>query len=251
MSTASNSAGSISVVGREASPANHQRLKVQGVAKGILCLFLLALAIPAAGEAEHRHRRPDDIKQYLEHLDSSERDRYQKPMQVIEALSLKPGMTVADLGSGSGYFTRRFVEAVTETGKVYAVDVEPEMLNYARASIEHMHIPYSAEFILARPESPKLPFESADLIFVCNTYHHLEDRVKYFAGVKAALRQGGRMVIVDFYHDERSGDLGFPKRHLVPRETVLDEMAGAGYRLLREHEFLPRQYFLEFVPVQH
>ena len=227
-----------------------QKLKMSGVVRGLACLLVLALGLPAAGESEHHPRRPDDIKQYLEYLDSPERDRYQKPAQVVEALLLKPGMSVADLGSGSGYFTRRFVEAVTETGKIYAVDVEPEMLSYVRESIVHMHIPYSAEFILARPESPKLPFESVDLVFVCNAYHHLENRVAYFMGVKSALRTDGRIAIVDFYHDERSGDLGFPKHHLVARDTVLDEMARAGYRLLREHEFLPRQYFLEFVPVQ-
>lgn len=225
--------------------------KVLDVVQGLIGLIVLTISILAAGESEHQPRRPDDIKQYLEQLDNPERDRYQKPAQVVEALVVKPGMNVADLGSGSGYFTRRFVEAVTETGKVYAVDVEPEMLSYVRESIMHMHIPYSAEFILARPESPKLPFESLDLVFVCNTYHHLEDRAKYFMGVKSALRAGGRIAIVDFYHDERSGELGFPKHHLVPRDTVIEEMVLAGYRLLREHGFLPRQYFLEFAPVQN
>ncbi len=77
----------------------------------VLCAFL---AGPALAEERHQHRRPDDIKQYLEHLDSTERDRYQKPSEVIDALKLKPGMAVADLGSGSGYFTRHFIEAVTD-----------------------------------------------------------------------------------------------------------------------------------------
>lgn len=195
-----------------------------------------------------QHRGPRDIKQYLEMLDSSERDKDQKPSQVVEALGLKQGMAVADLGSGSGYFTRRFAEAVTETGKVHAVDVEPEMLTYAEQSLVHMHIPYQAEFILARPDNPKLPTGSVDLIFVCNVYHHLENRTTYFANTKSALKPGGRIAIVDFYHDDRSGDVGFSKKHLVPRETVLDEMTKAGYKLNREHTFLPKQYFLEFVP---
>ena len=213
-------------------------------------LLLLAcnlLACPVLAQDEHQHRRPDDIKQYLEHLDSAERDQYQKPAQVIEALRVKPGMAIADLGSGSGYFTRRFVEAVTDSGMVYAVDVEPEMLAYVKESIMHIHVPYSAEFILARPDNPKLPFESVDLIFVCNTVHHLDDRAAYFRDVKSALKPGGRIAIIDFYPDERSGNLGFPKRHLVSRETIVKEMDEAGYRLDREHTFLPRQYFLEFV----
>lgn len=201
----------------------------------------------AAAQDKHQHRRPDNIAQYLEHLDSSERDQYQKPLQVIEALNLKPGQAVADLGSGSGYFTRRLVGAVTEAGKVYAIDVEPEMLRYVEESLVHMHAPYSADFILARPDSPKLPVESVDLIFLCNVYHHLEDRTTYFRNARSALKAGGRIAIIDFYHDERSGDLGFSKQHLVPRDTVMAEMTAAGYRLEREHNFLPRQYFLEFV----
>lgn len=203
---------------------------------------------PAVAQDQHQHRRPDNIAQYLEHLDSSERDQYQKPIQVIEALNLKPGQAVADLGSGSGYFTRRLVGSVTEAGKVYAIDVEPEMLRYVEDSLVHTHAPYNAEFILARSDSPKLPVESVDLIFVCNVFHHLEDRTTYFRNARTALKPGGRIAIIDFYHDERSGDLGFSKQHLVPRDTVIAEMTTAGYRLEREHRFLPRQYFLEFVP---
>jgi ubiquinone/menaquinone biosynthesis C-methylase UbiE len=212
-----------------------------------LCAFI---ASPAFAQDQHQHRRPDDIKQYLEHLDSEERDQHQKPRQVIDALNLKPGLTVADLGSGSGYFTRRFIEAVTETGKVYAVDVEPEMLKYAEESVVHMHRSYTAEFILARPDNPKLPYESIDLLFVCNTYHHLDERAKYFSDTKSSLKPGGRVAIIDFYHDERSGELGFPKHHLVPRETVIAELTDAGYKLVREHHFLPKQYFLEFTRSQ-
>lgn len=223
---------------------------VQQLATILLLLACTLLASPLLAQDGHQHRRPDDIKQYLERLDSAERDQYQKPREVIEALRVKPGMAIADLGSGSGYFTRRFVEAVTDSGMVYAVDVEPEMLTYVKESIMHMHVPYSADFILARPDNPKLPFESVDLIFVCNTVHHLDDRTTYFRNVTSALKPGGRIAIIDFYPDERSGNLGFPKRHLVSRETILKEMNEAGYRLEREHTFLSRQYFLEFTPAK-
>lgn len=213
----------------------------------LLATLCITLAGSALAEDQHQHRRPDDIKQYLDHLDSTERDRYQKPAEVIDALKLKPGMAVADLGSGSGYFTRRFIEAVTETGMVYAVDVEPEMLAYAKESVIHMHTAYTAEFILAQPDNPKLPFASVDLLFVCNTIHHLENRSKYFSDLKSSLKPRARIAIIDFYPDERSGDLGFPKHHLVARDAVIQEMAAAGYQLAREYSFLPKQYFLEFV----
>ncbi len=222
--------------------------KSQSIAPFIALACWTLFAGSAVAQDPHQHRRPDNIAQYLEHLDSSERDQYQKPTQVIEALNLKPGQAVADLGSGSGYFTRRLVGAVTEVGKVYAIDVEPEMLRYVEDSLVHMHVPYNAEFILTRPDSLKLPVESVDLIFVCNVFHHLEDRATYFRNANSALKPGGRIAIIDFYHDERSGDLGFPKHQLVSQDTVMAEMTAAGYRLDREHTFLPRQYFLEFIP---
>ena len=212
--------------------------------------FVVYLLLPILGWAQHgeHQRRPSDIKEYLEHLDSPSRDAYQKPAQVVDALGVKPGMAVADLGAGSGYFTRRFAEAVTEKGKVYAIDVEPEMLTYIQESLVHMHIAYTAEFILARPDDPKLPLDSVDLIFVCNVFHHLENRAKYFSNVRGALKPNGRIAILDFYHDERSGEVGFPRHHLVPRDRVIEEMTQAGYRLAKEHSFLPRQYFFEFAP---
>jgi ubiquinone/menaquinone biosynthesis C-methylase UbiE len=212
---------------------------------GLLVQTLL-LMNPVLAEHGHQHERMPNVMEYLERLDRPERDQDQKPGLVVEALGLKPGMSVADLGSGSGYFTRRFVEAVTETGKVYAIDLEPAALKYVEERLARMHRPYHAEFILARPESPKLPIESVDLIFVCNTFHHLEDRPTYFRNVRSALKSGGRIAIIDYYHDERSGELGFPKKHLVARETVVKELAVAGYSLINEHKFLPKQYFLEF-----
>jgi ubiquinone/menaquinone biosynthesis C-methylase UbiE len=220
---------------------------------GVAGLALLMLGLLWAGQARpqerHQHERMPNVMEYLDRLDRPERDQDQKPAQVVDALGLKPGMHVADLGAGSGYFTRRFVEAVSETGKVYVIDVEPEALKYVEERLVQMHRPFEAEFILARPDNPKIPIESVDLIFVCNTYHHLEDRTEYFRNVKTSLKPGGRIAIVDFYHDERSGELGFPKRHLVPRETLVEEMTAAGYRLANEHTFLPRQYFLEFTPL--
>jgi arsenite methyltransferase len=192
------------------------------------------------------HRRPADIQQYLEHLDRAERDTDQQPDKVVEALSLKPGLSVADIGAGSGYFTRRFIRAVTEKGKVYAIDIEPDMLQYAKDTIARMPVTSTVEFILAQPDNPRLPPQSVDLIFLCNVYHHLDHRSAYFSNVQSALKPGGRIAIIDFYHDARSGDVGFPRKHLVSRDTVVREMTDAGFRLTREHEFLPRQYFLEF-----
>ncbi len=157
---------------------------------------------------------------------------------------------MADVGAGSGYFTRSLAQAVGNTGQVVAVDVEQKMLDYNKQELEKLGIADRAKFILAKPDDPSQPENRVNLIFLCNVYHHVEHHVDYFAKTKSALTPNGRVVIIDFYHDERSGKLGFPKHHLVPREQVITNMEQAGYVLSKEHTFLSRQYFLEFVKTQ-
>jgi ubiquinone/menaquinone biosynthesis C-methylase UbiE len=212
----------------------------------------LALLLLLSACSSHEHRRQHqlpNVTEYLDRLDRPDRDLDQKPAEVIQALDLKPGMAVADLGSGSGYFTRRFLESVAPGGTVYAIDVEPKALDYIRDHLSPAQPNTSSlAFIHADPDNSKLKAGSVDLLFLCNTYHHIENRPRYFSHAAEAIRPGGRLVVIDFYADHRSGDLGFPKDHLVSHQRVIDELTGAGYRLAREHTFLPRQYFLEFVP---
>ncbi|MBI3809505.1 MAG: class I SAM-dependent methyltransferase, partial [Nitrospirae bacterium] len=177
-----------------------------------------------------------------------DRDKEQKPDEVVKVLTITDYMTIADIGAGSGYFTRKFVWVIQDRGMVYAVDTEPGMLKYNEEMADHLHTPYNAKFIVAKEDDPLLPPKSVDLVFLCNTYHHLDRRADYFTRVKAALKKNGRVAIIDFWTDGRAGDLGFSPDHLVARETVLKEMTAAGYSLAKEHDFLPRQYFLEFVP---
>src|SRR5713101_5269512 len=202
-----------------------------------LLLSLLWIA-PAWAQHKEQHRGPADLKEYIEILERPERDKEQKPDEVIKALNITDYLTIADIGAGSGYFTRKFV---------CAVHIEPGMLKYNEEMVEHMHTPYNAKFVVAKEDDPLLPLNSVDLVFLCNTYHHLEKRADYFTRVKASLKPKGRVAIIDFYHDERSGNLGFSKDHLVPRDNVVKEMSDAGYTLSKEHIFLPKQYFLEFV----
>ena len=214
----------------------------------VTAIVAVVLLLFAPACAQHQqHRGPADLKEYIEILERPDRDKEQKPDEVIKALNLDRYMTIADLGAGSGYFTRKFVWAVQDKGMVYAVDIEPGMLKYNEEMVEHMHTPYNAKFVLAKPDDPLLPSKSVDLVFLCNAYHHLEKRADYFARVKASLTKNGRIAIIDFWNDDRSGNLGFSKDHLIPRDTVIKEMTDAGYTLSKEHTFLPKQYFLEFV----
>jgi len=212
-----------------------------------LCLLLVCLLATLAAGCTHQ---PWDIDTYIQNLERPERDEYQQPEKVVEALNIMPGMVVGDICAGSGYFTRRLAKAVGETGQVIAVDIEQKMLDYNKRELEKLGMADRTRFILAKPEGPSLSENSVDLVFLCNAYHHVEHHVDYWTTVKAALKPGGRVVIVDFYHDERSGKLGFSKDHLVPREQVIKNMKKAGFSFSKEHTFLSRQYFLEFVKGQ-
>ncbi|MCH8040242.1 MAG: methyltransferase domain-containing protein [Nitrospinae bacterium] len=171
-----------------------------------------------------------------------DRNEWQHPEEVIRSLGLQAGDQVADLGSGSGYFTVRLASAVGSTGKVYAVDVDREMNDYVvkRAQEEGYN---NVEVILAEYDDPLLPESGVDLIFTCNTYHHLENRVQYFANVRKHLRPNGRVAIVDF-----NGEGWFQKifGHWTASEVIQKEMEEAGYVLQREFTFLPKQFFLVF-----
>ena len=219
--------------------------KLSGHHFSLVSILGLIFLIGALTSCAHHHG-PRDITEYIQALERPERDAYQKPDEVVAALSLEPGMVVADIGAGSGYFTRRLASQVGTQGKVYAVDVEEKMLHYNRQILEGLGLADQTMFILASQEDPQLPSGQIDLVFVCDAYHHLTNHSAYFTKVREALTARSRVAIIDFYHDERSGQLNFPKDHLVPREQVIQDMKQAGYRLVREHEFLPKQYFLEF-----
>lgn len=221
-----------------------------GTNRTVAFFLLLALLCAAPAIAQHKEtqRGPADLQKYIELLERPDRDKDQKPDEVVKALAITDYMTIADIGAGSGYFTRKFVWAVQDKGMVYAVDTEPVLLKYNEEMADHLHTPYNGKFIVAKEDDPLLPPKSVDLAFLCNTYHHLGKRADYFTRVKAALAKNGRVAIIDFWPDGRAGDLGFPPDHLVARETVISEMTASGYTLSKEHTFLPKQYFLEFVP---
>jgi len=213
----------------------------------LVCLLLVSLLASLTASCAHQ---PRDINRYIQALERPERAQYQQPEKVLETLSLTPGMMVIDVGAGSGYFTRRLAEAVGDTGQIVAIDIEQKMLDYNRQELEKLGLVNRVRFILAESEGPTFSGNNADIVFLCDVYHHLKDHVEYLANTKPALKPNGRVVIIDYYNDERSKTLGFSKQHLVPKEQVIKDMEQAGFTLSNEHTFLPRQYFLEFVPTK-
>jgi len=169
------------------------------------------------------------------------RERAQQPARVVEALAIAPGARVADLGAGGGYFTTRLADAVGPQGRVYAIDLDPDMLGLLR---EQAAGRANVEVIAATPDDPRLPVGGVDLLFSCNTYHHLSDRSAYFRRLAPSLRPGGRIALID--HDGRGWFGWLLFGHATPAEVMREEMAAAGYRLVQQHDFLARQSFLVF-----
>ena len=161
---------------------------------------------------------------------------------MIEALALKPEARVADIGAGTGYFTVRFARALPR-GKVYAVDLEPDMVKHLAARAKREHLP-NVIAVQAAMDDARLP-EKVDLALFVDTYHHIDDRRRYFAKLKESLKPGGRVAIIDFTLDSETGP---PPRARVSPERVKSELAAAGYKLADEHTFLENQYFLVFMP---
>ncbi|MGH7947946.1 MAG: class I SAM-dependent methyltransferase [Candidatus Binataceae bacterium] len=172
------------------------------------------------------------------------RDSEQQPERVVSELHLKPGERIADIGAGGGYFTWRLADAVGPTGKVYAVDIDPDMTGYLAATAGQRGY-RNVEAILAAPDDPKLPAGSVDLIFTCNTYHHIENRAAYFARLKRSLAPGAHVAIIDYRPE---GFFQSIHSHSTAADAIRREMTEAGYRLEKEYDFLPGQNFLVFVP---
>jgi ubiquinone/menaquinone biosynthesis C-methylase UbiE len=189
------------------------------------------------------HHRHGDPVAYIASLDDPARDAYQKPDEVLKALALRPGEVVADIGAGSGYFALRFARAVGEAGRVYAVDVSPDMVRHLNRKLRDAGI-RNVVTVLSDPDDPLLPDASVDRFVIVNTWHHIDHQPRYLGLLKRMLKPGGLVVEVDFH--KRELPVGPPMGMKIAREDLVKQMEDAGFRLAAEHTFLPYQYFLVF-----
>ncbi len=189
-------------------------------------------------------QRFDDIEFWVKAFEDPERDKWQKPDEVVKNLHLNLGDVVADIGAGTGYFTRRLAVAVGSSGKALGLDIEPAMIKYMEEDAKKLNLKnYIAR--LVKPDDPELEPHSVDVVFICDTYHHIENRVDYLKRLSKSLKKNGRVIIVDFY--KKPLPVGPPSiNHKLSETTVLEEFQQAGYRLKRSLDLIPYQYFLEF-----
>ena len=199
----------------------------------------------SADDQATSHHSFENVAQWIKVFDDPARDEWQKPQALVEALHIRPGMRVADLGAGTGYFSRYLAVAVGKQGTVFAVDTEPNLVAHLRSRAEQENTPNVIP-ILASPDNPRLPAASIDMVMVVDTYHHIDGRRDYFRRLQPCLARDGRVAIVDW--QQRDLPIGPPASHKLAREKVVEEMAAAGYALVGEPTVLPYQYFLIFQP---
>jgi len=201
---------------------------------------------PAAAQAPRDqrevHRLHGDPAAYIAALEDPKRDAYQKPHEVMEALGVKEGEVIADVGAGSGYFTVRLAHHVGKTGRVYAVDVSPDMIRHLHGRVRDMGL-LNVSPILAPADDPLLP-QPVDRFMIVDVWHHVEDQAGYLAKIKERLEPGGQVIMIDFH--KRDLPVGPPPAMKIAREDLIRQMETHGFRLAREHTFLPYQYFLVF-----
>jgi arsenite methyltransferase len=198
-------------------------------------LLLLATAA-ALGQSEHQHHPPQSSDEYARVLNDPARDAWQKPHDVVMALALRPDEVIADIGAGTGYFSRRFAR---HAGKVYAVDIDAKLL-----AIADEGAPANQIIVKADPDDPKLADASVDTLFFCDVWHHIEGRPAYLKKLDRALKPGGRIVMIDFHR--RPAPVGPPLEMKISAEELIGELSAAGFRKTEEFDILPHQYFLIF-----
>ena len=192
-------------------------------------------------QSRHMEHRFNDPERYARSFDDPEREAWQMPERVIEALDTAAGERVADIGAGTGYFTVRLARR-TEAQTVYAVDIEPSMVDYVRNRAAEAGLSQVVG-VVADADSPNLP-EPVDVVLIVNTWHHISNRVDYFTALRDRLTPGARLAIVDYAQGAPGG--GPPDEFRFTPEEISAELADAGFDLRSRHDFLPRQSFLVY-----
>jgi ubiquinone/menaquinone biosynthesis C-methylase UbiE len=214
-----------------------------------ISLFALVVLLPLEAAAQtapsghDAHRLHRDPAAYIAALEDPARDAWQKPQEVLDALALRDGERVADIGAGSGYFALRFARQVGPGGRVFAVDVSKDMLTHLETQARTAQLG-NVQPILAAAADPGLPDGAVDRVFFCDVWHHIEDQAGYLERLKKALRPDGEIVMIDFH--KRDLPVGPPVSMKIAREDLVAQMDRHGFRVAREHTFLPYQYFLVF-----
>jgi len=219
-------------------PAALKRSALTAIVGAILVVSLHAQSKPQDGHPG-RLFPPSDLGL----LDAPDRDLWQRPDQIMDALGVADASVVADIGAGSGWFTIRLARRVGPRGTVYAEDVQKEMINAISRRVNKEGF-NNVTPKLGSNNDPRLPASALDVVLLVDAYHEVEDRVTMLSNIAKSLKPQGRLGIVDFRLDG-TGPGPSPEERVSP-DVVVNDAKKAGLKLIRQEPFLPFQYFLIF-----
>jgi len=204
-------------------------------------LAVAAASIPAPAAAQRPVHGRLFPPEELGLLEGPDRDAWQKPEQIMDALGIADGSVVADLGAGGGWFTIRLARRVGPNGQVYAEDIQPQMIESINRRVQREGL-RNVTTVLGTPSDPRLPQGRVDAVLIVDTYHEMEDPVALLRNVREALSPKGRIGIVDFTRE--GGGPGPAMDERVDAERVIRDAEAAGLRVVRRETFLRYQYLL-------
>ncbi len=230
--------------------------------KQLRCAVLAAIGLIVAvnvlpGVGQEKSVRPGinkqfenpNVKEYLGKFEVESREVFAKRKEIVAACKLKPGMTVADIGAGTGLFAQPFAQAVGPKGKVYAVDIARQFVTHIEKTAQKQGLK-NVVGVVCTPTSAELPPASVDLAFICDVYHHFEFPVKTMASIHRALKPGGRLVLIDFKRIKGVTREWIMNHVRAGQEVFAREVTESGFRQVGEEKLLKENYFLHFERVE-
>ncbi|TXT22337.1 MAG: type 11 methyltransferase [Planctomycetota bacterium] len=190
--------------------------------------------------------RDPNPKEFQGKFEIESREVFARRKEIVAACQLKPGLTVADIGAGTGLFTRMFSDAVGKEGRVLAVDISQKFLDHIQSVCREAG-QQNVETLLCKPDSTELPAESVDVAFICDTYHHFEFPLKTMASLHRALKPGGRVVLIDFRRVPGKSTEWVLNHVRAGQDVFESEVVQSGFHKTREPEgVLKDNYLVEF-----
>ena len=215
------------------------------IASALVVLSVAVVAAQSAGVHPISGRRYAGVMgfQGADWLERTEREIEEEPETALNAIGIAPGSTVADVGAGSGYFTVRMARRVGAQGRVYANDLQPEMLAMLASRLQKEGVP-NVTLVQGTVDDPKLPAGSIDLILLVDVYHEFSQPQIMLRRMREALKPGGRLVLLEYRKEDPSVPIR-PEHKMSVAEAKL-EVEAEGYTLSRVDSALPRQHILIF-----
>ena len=187
--------------------------------------------------------RDPDVKQFEGRFEVESREVYALRKEIVAACQIQPGETLADIGAGTGLFTRMFSDSVGKDGRVLAVDISQKFLDHIQKTTREAG-QQNVETLLCSDDSTQLPANSVDVAFICDTYHHFEFPLKTMASLFQALKPGGRVVLVDFKRIEGESTEWTLNHVRAGQEVFEAEVLSTGFKKAREEKELLKENYL-------